>query len=143
MGTLFLVYAWLTHAPVGELATRIAAPPGTTRVTVADGTFGAFLRHLPLLPAGTRVHLYDGRDKARQDVHEAVVDLDVGARDLQQCADAVMRLYAEWAYGAKRPVAFHPDPGKPRELRFEGGDRRGFEKYLVRVMADAGTASLA
>jgi len=143
MAVLFLIYAWLTHAPVGELAARIAPPVGAERVAVAEGSFGAFLRHLPLLPVGARVHLYDGREKARQDVHEAVVDLDVGTRDLQQCADAVMRLRAEWAWALKRSIAFHPDPGSARELRFDGGDRRAFEKFLVRVMADAGTASLA
>jgi hypothetical protein len=139
----FLLYAWLLHAAGDELATRVPPPAGAHRVDVAAGTFGEFLRHLPLLPAGTRVHLYDGREKARQDVHFAVVDLDVQPRDLQQCADAVMRLRAEWAYSSHQPAVFHPDPGKPRELRFDKGDRRAFEKFLIRVMADAGTASLA
>jgi hypothetical protein len=143
MVALLLTWAWLTHAPTDDVATRIRPPAGARRVEVAPHSFGAFLRALPLYPPGTRVHLYDGREKARQDVHEAVVDLDVGARDLQQCADAVMRLYAEWSWAERRPVAFHPDPGKPRELRFAGGDRRAFEKFLVQVMADAGTASLA
>ena len=33
--------------------------------------------------------LYNGELKYNQKVHERVVDLDVGKRDLQQCADAV------------------------------------------------------
>ena len=90
------------------------------------------------------MHLYDGSDKPRQDVHAAVVDLDVPPRDLQQCADAVMRLWAEYRYARGAVVAFHPDPGKPRALTFDARsrDRRAFEKWLIRVFADAGSASL-
>jgi hypothetical protein len=112
-------------------------------VPVAPGSFGDWLRHLPLVAAGAQVHLFDGRLKDRQDVHAAIVDLDVGARDLQQCADAVMRLRAEYQFAAGQRIAFHPDPGKRTELAFDGRDRRRFAKYLVQLFADAGTASLA
>jgi hypothetical protein len=90
------------------------------------------------------VHLYDGSAKARQDVHAAVVDIDVPPRDLQQCADAVMRLWAEYRYARGETIAFHPDPGKPRALRFDGSThaRRAFEHWLIKVFADAGSASL-
>ena len=137
-------YPWLDGRKPGEaLSARIAPPPGAARVALAKGSFGAFLRELPLLPAGSAVHLFDGRLKARQDVHAAVVDLDVGSRDLQQCADAVMRLRAEYLYAIGRPVRFHPEPGKATEYRWGGGDRDRFRKYLTRVFADAGSASLA
>lgn len=147
MGTLLflLVYGWPHAASSQPLSARFAPPPGTVRVAVAEGSFGAFLRGLPLLPAGTEVRLYDGTRKARQDVHAAVVDLDVPPRDLQQCADAVMRLWAEYRWSRRLPVAFHPDPGRPRALAFDprSGDRRAFERWLIRVFADAGSASLA
>jgi hypothetical protein len=139
------VYAW-PHATGDEsLAARFAAPAGAARVAVPDDSFAAFLRALPLLPVGAPVRLYDGTLKPRQDVHAAVVDLDVAPRDLQQCADAVMRLWAEYRYARRLPVVVHPDPGAPRALRFDGpyGDRRAFDRYLVRVFAEAGTASLA
>jgi hypothetical protein len=142
MMLFLLLYLWPHHA-TDTLAARIAPPPGATRVAVADGSFGAWLRGLPLLPPGSAVHLFDGSVKPRQDVHHAVVDLDVQPRDLQQCADAVMRLYAEYLYAAKKPIAFHPDPGKPRTIDWSGGERRAFEKFLIRLFADAGTASLA
>ena len=135
-------YAW-PHGGGETIAQRFAPPPGAARVAVESGGFGAWLRGLPLLPAGARVKLFDGRDKARQDVHAAVVDLDVPPRDLQQCADAVMRLRAEYLFSSGRAIAFHPDPGKPRALAFPaGGARRDFERYLIRVFADAGSASL-
>ncbi|HEX2572183.1 MAG TPA: DUF4846 domain-containing protein [Polyangia bacterium] len=139
-------YPWLAGRAIAEdLAHRVAPPAGATRVPVAPGSFGAWLRHLPLLPAGAPVHLFDGQLKARQDVHAAVVDLDVGRRDLQQCADAVMRLRAEylWATGRFEDIRFHPDPGQSRTLAWTGGhDRAQFARYLVRVFADAGSASL-
>jgi hypothetical protein len=143
---LTLPYPWLKAAPSDHLSRRIAPPAGAARVALAEGSFGDWLRHLPLLPAGTPVRLFDGNLKSRQDVHAAVVDLDVGARDLQQCADTVMRLRAEylWAAGRERDIKFHPEPGKPTELAWAGGrDRRAFAKFMVRVFADAGTASLA
>ncbi|HEY2745609.1 MAG TPA: DUF4846 domain-containing protein [Polyangia bacterium] len=147
MGALFFLvaYAW-PHAPVADtLEARLAPPPGATRVAVADGSFGDFLRRLPLKPRGAAVHLYDGTLKARQDVHAAVVDLDVPPRDLQQCADAVMRLWAEYRYARGASIAFHPDPGKPRTLAFDARshDRRAFTRWLIKVFADAGSASLA
>src|SRR5690242_16861327 len=117
---LALLYGW-PHAQGDDLATRFLPPAGAHRVAVAPGTFAEWLRRLPLLPRGTKVHLYNGAEKPRQDVHAAVVDLDVGTRDLQQCADAVMRLRAEYLRAAGRPILFHPDPGKPRALAFVRG----------------------
>src|SRR5688500_18482836 len=109
------------HAEGAEdLSRRVAPPAGARRVTLLERSFGAFLRQLPLLPAGSEARLFAGRRKGRQDVHAEVVDLDVGARDLQQCADAVMRLRAEYLFALGEPgrIRFHPDPGKPRELAF-------------------------
>ncbi len=146
MGALVLLvaYAWPHAASAEALEARFSPPAGATRVAVADGSFGDFLRRLPLKPRGAVVHLYDGSPKARQDVQAAVVDLDVPPRDLQQCADAVMRLWAEYRYARREIVAFHPDPGKPRALTFDArrGSRRAFDKWMIRVFADAGSASL-
>jgi hypothetical protein len=146
MGALFFLvaYAWPHAAAAETLEARFVPPPGAARVAVADGSFGDFLRRLPLKPRGATVHLYDGSAKSRQDVHAAVVDLDVPPRDLQQCADAVMRLWAEYRYARGETIAFHPDPGKPRTLRFDGRthDRRAFAHWLIKVFADAGSASL-
>ncbi len=76
---------------------RFSPPEGFERIYVEEDSFGAFLRNLPLKPYGSKVKYFDGRIKSK-DVYEAVIDIDIGNRDLQQCADAVMRLWAEYLY---------------------------------------------
>lgn len=129
-----------------ELEGRFAPPSGATRVAVAPRSFGAWLRRLPLLPATSPVLLYDGSTKPNQRAHAAVVALDVPKRDLQQCADAVMRLRAEYllALGKPHEIRFHPDPGKPRALSYTGSveARAEFMRYMLRVFSAAGSASL-
>ncbi len=79
---------------------RFSPPEGFERILVEDDSFGVFLRNLPLKPYGSKVKYFDGKIKPK-DVHEAVIDIDIGNRDLQQCADAVMRLWAEYLYDKK------------------------------------------
>lgn len=77
---------------------RIFAPEGCERIDLPQGSFGEYLRNLPLKPDGSKVVYYNGEIKP-YDVYAAVIDLDVGKRDLQQCADSVIRLRAEYLYG--------------------------------------------
>jgi hypothetical protein len=42
-----------------------------------------------------------------RDVHMAVIDMDTGNRDLQQCADAIMRLRGEYFYRQKKFERIH------------------------------------
>lgn len=76
---------------------RLPPPEGFKRVKVNTGSFAQYLRNLPLKEDGSRVYTYNGSAKLAQ-VHVAVIDMDIGKRDLQQCADAVMRLRAEYLY---------------------------------------------
>jgi Domain of unknown function (4846) len=148
------------------LERRLPPPPGFTRVPAAAGSFSNWLRGLPLLPASAPVMLHTGRPKWRQDVHAAVVDIDIGAKDLQQCADAVMRLRAEYlrANGRSAAIAFNDTgAGQPMSYtRFANGERpraegrgliwsvraapdqsyAGFRRYMDTVFVWAGTYSL-
>lgn len=106
--------------------TRFAPPVGAERTAAASTSFAHYLRHLPLRPAGGLVHLFDGRPKSRQDVHAAVIAMSVGTKDLQQCADAIMRLRAEhlFAQGRHDAVRFNFTNGFPAEWdRWRKGER--------------------
>ncbi len=93
------------HSPPAILDTtgttileRFNPPAGFTRISVDSNSFAAYLRNLPLKPDGTPVKLYDGSLKGNQRPSAAVVDLPIGNKDLHQCADAIMRLRAEYLY---------------------------------------------
>ena len=94
-------YSWLEAEPVRTIADSFEVPDGFGRVAVAPGSFGDWLRHLPLKPADSSVMLHDGRPVADRGTVAAVVDIDVGRSDLQQCADAVMRLRAEYLFSRR------------------------------------------
>jgi hypothetical protein len=144
---------------------RIEAPEGFERLTVEEGSFGHYLRTLPLKPDGTKVRYYDGGIKP-VDVHAAILDIDVGERDLQQCADAVMRLRAEYLYGKGLydKIHFNFTNGfkadyatwmQGNRIAVEGNkawwvkktgysdDYGNFRKYLDMVFAYAGSLSLS
>ncbi|KUG07507.1 hypothetical protein ASU33_14280 [Solirubrum puertoriconensis] len=107
-------YSWLTHPynTQHSLAARFAPPAGCQRVAAAPNSFAQWLRYLPLKPRSTPVYLHNGKLKTPQTVHAAVLDIDTGPRDLQQCADAVMRLRAEYQFTQNyRQIHFHLTSG--------------------------------
>lgn len=95
-------YPWLRELNHREsIETRIQPPVGFKRIPGGKGSFASWLRGLPLRDSGTVVQLFDGRPKGYQGGVFAVVDLDVGTINLQQCADAVIRLRAEYLLAVK------------------------------------------
>ncbi|WP_197480009.1 DUF4846 domain-containing protein [Paenibacillus swuensis] len=90
------------------LAQRFHVPQGFQRVQTQEGTFQHYLQHLPLKPDGTKVRYHNGQAKDDAAYH-AVVDYDLGRENLQQCADGVMRLRAEYLYanGQADAISFH------------------------------------
>ena len=97
-------YRWLDAPAARDLAASFAPPTGFARAAVVADSFALWLRHLPLKPDGAPVVLFDGR-----------------ARDLQQCADAVMRLRAEWVNAVGRHEALAFD--------FTSGDRYAYADW--------------
>jgi hypothetical protein len=82
------------------ILTRFTSPAGFERKAVVNNSFADYLRNLPLKPAGTKAKFYNGETKNNK-VYDAVVDMDISNKDLQQCADAVMRLRGEYFYSKK------------------------------------------
>ncbi len=90
------------------LQTRISVPEGYERSAADTGSFGDFVRNYPVLADKSPVLLYDGREKVQTSA-VCVFDMYLGNKDLQQCADSVMRIYAEYlrASGQEEKIAFH------------------------------------
>jgi hypothetical protein len=91
----------LIHKEGTTIQTRFNTPKGFTRKAVIESSFASYLRSLPLKPSGSKVRLYNGEIK-EDIVYDAVVDMDIGNKNLQQCADAIMRLKAEYLYAQKQ-----------------------------------------
>ncbi|NQW43369.1 MAG: hypothetical protein HQ463_08065 [Bacteroidetes bacterium] len=84
------------------LLERLKTPENFNRILTDSSSFGYYLQHLPLKPIDSKVLLYNGETKENNDIYCAVVNMDIGKKDLQQCADACMRLRAEYLYHKKR-----------------------------------------
>lgn len=85
---------------------RIETPSGFNRAVADSTSFAYYLRHFKLKPDSAKVLLYNGAVKPI-DVHAAVLDIDCGKRDLQQCADACIRLRAEYLWQTKQWDKIH------------------------------------
>ncbi len=109
------------HYSGKTISTRFVIPKGYHRTIAEEESFGSFLRNLPLKPHGSAVLLYDGSVKPVQDNHCAVVNMDIGDKDLQQCADAIIRLRAEYLFEKNQfqDISFH----------FTNGEIADFVKY--------------
>lgn len=148
-----------------SIKTRFNPPKSFTRVNATDNSFAAYLQNFPLKPHNTKVHLFSGELKHIQHIHSAVLDIDVGTRDLQQCADAIMRLRSEFLYKHKQfdKISFNFTNGfKADYTTWRSGFRikvgrknvrwlktttsinsyETFRHYLIMVFNYAGTLSL-
>jgi len=151
------------NAEGNTVATRFNVPEGYTRKSYAAGTFGNYLQQLPLKPAGTLTKYFNGEIKDNK-VAAAVIDMSVGNRDLQQCADAIMRLRAEWLFSEKRfnDISFNLTNGfKMKYSEWKQGKRLNaacngwntggtaseshddFMNYMKKIFTYAGTLSLS
>lgn len=156
---LLIICSFLPAHRVGE----IPLPTGYKRISTT--AFGSWLRQIPLKSDKT-VYLYNGQPKRNQQVQYAVLNISRGDKDLQQCADAVIRLYAEYYYSSHQPdkIKFHATDGTlmdyasytkgyrfllkgnrlQKQLVAKPGDSPAlFQAYLETLFSYAGTLSLS
>lgn len=165
---LFCCCSWSAGDPGTNpypVTAAIPPPPGYHR-TIDNDPFSTWLRTIPLKKDRT-VHLFNGTLKRNQQAQFAVLDISVGHQDLQQCADAVMRLRAEFLYARKdyAAICFYTQQDVPlnyqewaygRHFRLAGNklvafaasgptpceDRACFDGFLQMVFSYCGTLSL-
>jgi len=108
------------------------------------GEMTNFCRNLNLKPFDSPVKLYNGKLKPNQSAHYAILTIDVGTKDLQQCADAVMRLRAAWQKWRQgwRPAIQHNKVTWNKTKKLDDS-YSNFRKYLNMVFTYAGSASLS
>ncbi len=158
---LFLFFLGNAHA---QTVSNWPLPEGYNRITQPPASFGAWLRRVPLKQSST-VYLFNGEKKRNQSAQIAVLDVPTGIKDLQQCADAVMRLYAEYQFATHQMnrISFNATDGTVLDyagwqrgmrwklrsnklLKINSGitckGRQCFESYLEFVFTYAGTISL-
>jgi len=133
-----------TTPPADTVLTRFKLPEGYTHVKAPAGSFAEYLQSLPLKPAGTHTQTYKGAIAATDVFTAAVVDMSVGSEDLQQCADAVMRLRGEYLYHQKRfnEIAFHFESGfKCDYVHYADGYRYRNDHWVLKAQKDYGYAT--
>lgn len=127
-----------SYNTIGE----IPVPPGFIRVTAPNGSFASWLRAVPLR-ADKTIRLYNGLPKSNQSGQFAVIDMPIGNKDLVQCADAVMRLRAEYLYAQKKYAEITFMDYNNKWYKWQGvANRPVFDKYLENIFGKCGSASL-
>lgn len=124
-------YPWLASME-DRPATRpldlvLPTPDGWSRIGAEAGTLTMWLRHLPVRSDRSTVQTWDGRAIRAPAV--AVIAMDIGSRDLQQCADTAIRLLSEhrWAAGTADDLSWTFTSGD----RTSWADWRGGERFVI------------
>ena len=147
------------------IATRVKAIAGFHRKAHPKKTFQNYLRNYKLKEYGTPIINYDGSIYFAQHWHDAILEIPVPKNGLQQCADALMRIRAEylWNQDRKAEIGFKFTSGhycswkgyaqgyrpkiKGNKVSFHktasaNYTKENFYKYLNLIFMYAGTSSL-
>ncbi|AKH96346.1 hypothetical protein CMT89_02450 [Elizabethkingia anophelis] len=104
---------------------RLLVPKGFSRQITNENTWEHFIQNQALEKYGSPILKYDGTKISDQIHHVGTLKYDVGEKDLQQCADALIRLRAEYLFGQKR----YSEIG----FNFTSGDHFSWKSYAEGV----------
>lgn len=147
------------------LSTRVLIPEGFTRVNYPEGSFQKYIQDYTLLPFQAKIINYDGNEYMYQSGHIGILNIPVPSNGLQQCADALIRIRAEylWDTHQKDKIGFNFTSGhycswlqyaegyRPKingsKVVFQktaqaNHSKANFYKYLDLIYMYAGTQSL-
>lgn len=88
---------------------RIHPPEGYERVYYPEDSFQHYIQNYSLKPFGAKVINYDGKPYGYQSWHVGILEVPVPSNGLQQCADALIRIRAEylWETDQKDKIGFN------------------------------------
>jgi hypothetical protein len=98
----------------------IALPQGYERLVAKEGTYQAYIQNISI-KKDTIIYLHNGQIKPDQSFGYLVLDIDVSKENLQQCADAAIRLRAEYLFQNKRFNDIH--------FNFSSGDTAYYTQW--------------
>lgn len=117
----FLLFSGCFYAAKEAEKTKpVSLSPATAEIPAAHNWAG-YLQNLPEIKAP--ILNYRGEPVSNQWKHYAVLPFDVGRADLQQCADALIRIRAEFLFEEKRYSEI--------SFRFTSGERFSYESFLA------------
>jgi hypothetical protein len=163
IATIFLNYDHSSRVQLQDKLNQLQHVTDTSNKHLTN-SWTYFLQHLPVVDKP--IVDYKGRAIDYQQKHVGIIPYDVGTTDLQQCADALMRLRAEFLFQQNRnqEIGFHFVNGhyytwndyckgfRPtlngREIKFistsqSEKNHESLRKYLDIVYSYASTISLA
>jgi hypothetical protein len=145
---------------------RIKTPSNFDWIIEDKNSFGEFVQNISLEPNKSKILDYKGNPISNQAEHVAIMKFDVGSKDLQQCADAVIRIRAEYLFSLARydEIGFHFTSGdffkwndyrngyRPivsennsvtiKKTNLVDSSYKNFRKYLDVIYSYSGTISL-
>jgi hypothetical protein len=140
-GFLLLILSLLisTSPKTDNVLSRFKTPAGYRQSAVGPGNFSAWLQALPLKPYGSQCLNYQGKVARTEAYTAGIVDISIGNQDLQQCADAVMRLRGEYLYQQKnyKAITFNFTSGfKCDFIHYADGYRYSNEHWVLKAKKD-------
>lgn len=90
------------------ISDRVKLPEGFSRVLYAEGSFEQYIQNYKLKDFDAQIINYDGNPYIYQGGHVGILEVPVPSNGLQQCADALIRLRAEylWERNRKDEIGF-------------------------------------
>jgi len=147
------------------VTSRILLPKKFIRTSYPDNSFSNYIQNYKLKDFGAEVINYDGNPYYYQKGHVGVLEIPVPSNGLQQCADALIRIRAEylWETNQKNKIGFNFTSGhycswkkyaegyRPKingnKVSFHktasaNASKENFYKYLNLIFMYSGTQSL-
>ena len=127
----------------------IPLPQGYERLAPDSNSFEYYLQHFKLKEDKT-IYYYDGSKKVNQSLQYAVLNINIGNKNLMQCADAIMRIRAGYYFSRKEynKIVFKSTNKTYSFIEYLGltdtdNIQKAFNSFMETVYENCGTYNLS